>query len=228
MLLMAESAFLYDQRPTFDYCANPELLRLHGSLSFDYTHETQLRPVFQLSKFVRNPEFLTTPLEAYDNHTSQEAQKKNLPWGEKTENRLFWRGSGTGDSYSKRKNYDWRRSHRPRLHLLAQATEGKSDIWVKRKNEWEKESWSNGVLNQKYLDVGLTGKPNQVSRQRLKLPSVRLLYLRSQCKQEDGTCDEMAGEINYKDRVTPEVAAKYKCELHVAFSDRQDANCLRP
>ncbi|WVQ80599.1 hypothetical protein IAT38_002704 [Cryptococcus sp. DSM 104549] len=188
-----ETTFIADPLRTYDYCENPELLDLHGSLSFDFVRETVLRPIFQLSKFVRNPEFLTTPLEAYENFTSAAAQKKHAPWAEKTIDKLFWRGSSTGDSYSKRSNsdYTWRQSHRPRLALKTQATEGTERVWVQRGKAWEHEEWGVGELNEKYMDVGLTGVPHQ-------------------CKKEDGTCQEMTDEIVWKDRVQPEQAAHYK------------------
>ncbi|WWC88904.1 uncharacterized protein L201_003819 [Kwoniella dendrophila CBS 6074] len=188
---LGESSFIYDPLQTYDFCYNPSLLKLHGSLSFDFCRETVLRPIFQLSKFVRNPEFLTTPLEAYDNFTSSEGRKKYVPWEQKTISKLFWRGSTTGDSYSKRKDYTWHQSHRPRLALMTQEKKGLKDVWVKRGKDWDKESWSISRLNEAYMDIGLTGGPHQ-------------------CKKEDGTCDEMANEIEFKDRVRPEDAAKYK------------------
>ena len=109
---------------------------------------------------VRNPGFLTTPLQAYEN-VSADAQ---LDWDRKTINKLFWRGTSTGDSYTNtgKKDGDWRRSHRPRLHLLAQKQEGDREIYVERKSGWGKETWRNAELNEKYMDVGLTGKPHQV------------------------------------------------------------------
>ncbi|WWD04614.1 hypothetical protein V865_002685 [Kwoniella europaea PYCC6329] len=192
-----EMSFIYDPLPTYDFCSNPSLLKLHGSLSFDFCRETVLRPIFQLSKFVRNPEFLTTPLEAYDNFTSAEGRKKYVPWEQKSISKLFWRGSTTGDSYSKRKDYTWHQSHRPRLALMTQDGQvGEKQIWVKARGRtdggaWNKESWSINRLNEAYMDIGLTGGPHQ-------------------CKKEDGTCDEMAKEIQFKDRVRPEDAAKYK------------------
>ncbi|XAO24787.1 hypothetical protein I312_103593 [Cryptococcus bacillisporus CA1280] len=190
--LSKETTFIYDPDLTYDYCYNPELLDIHGALSWDFTRETVLRPIFQLSKFARNPEFLTTPLEAYENFTSPAAQKKYAPWNEKTIDKLFWRGSSTGDSYSKRPNgLTWRQSHRPRLALKTQATEGEEDVWVQRGKTWEKETWSVARLNEAYMDIGLTGGPHQ-------------------CKKEDGTCDEMKQEIIFKDRVAPEDSAKYK------------------
>lgn len=53
-----------------------------------------------------------------------------------------------------------------------------------------------------------SGRPNElgVSCQTLAV------LMSPQCKQEDGTCDEMAKEIHFKDRVKPEDSAKFKCE----------------
>lgn len=189
-------AFLADPRPAFDFCQNPITQKLHGTMSFDFPRETVLRPIFVLSKFSRNNEFLFPPMEAYENATTPEARKKFQPWEAKTINKLFWRGSSTGDSYSVRKNYDWRRSHRPRLHLMMQNETGNVDIWIKHGREWAEEEWSTAKVNEYYMDVGLTGKPHQ-------------------CNQADGTCDEMAKEIKFKDRVQPEDAAKYKYVLDV-------------
>ena len=154
---------MYDPRPGYDFCGTPELLKLHGSLSFDFARETMLRPIFQLSKFTGNPEFLTTPLQAYENHTSSAASEKTLPWEAKTINKLFWRGSSTGDSYSHANNRDWRRSHRPRLHLMAQNGGGDKRIYVERGLVWVPEQWDGDKLNEVYLDIGLTGRPHQVS-----------------------------------------------------------------
>ncbi|WVR06184.1 hypothetical protein IAU60_003214 [Kwoniella sp. DSM 27419] len=189
---LKDTSFIYDPLQTYDFCYNPALLKQHGSLSFDFARDNVLRPIFQLSKFTRNPEFLTTPLEAYENFTTPEARSKHVPWEKKSISKLFWRGSSTGDSYSKRKDYTWRQSHRPRLALMTQETEGVRDVWVKRKIAgWDKESWAVAKLNERYMDVGLTGKAHQ-------------------CHSDDGTCQEMDAEIKFKGRVDPVEAAKYK------------------
>jgi hypothetical protein len=89
-----------------------------------------------------------------------------MEWHEKTLDKLFWRGSSTGDSYAKIKHgkvADWRTSHRPRLHLLAQDGTGTAKVLVERNDGWVAETWSRETLNEAYLDVGLTGKPHQVS-----------------------------------------------------------------
>lgn len=192
----AVPAFVQDVRPGMDWCQVPGVKKLHGTMSHDVTKDSVLRPIFVLSKHHRNNEFLFPAMEAYENFTSADAQKKHLPWNQKTINKLFWRGSSTGDSYSKRKSdpgYDWRKSHRPRLHLMMQQEEGDTEIWVKRGREWEPEVWSVAKLNAEYMDVGLAGKPHQ-------------------CNEADGTCAEMAAEIKFKDKVNPEDAARYKCE----------------
>ena len=196
--------FIHDHRPLYDFCSNPSLIWIHGAFGWHQTRDTILRPIFQLSKNVLNAEILTTPLEAYENATSASARKKYTPWEEKTINKLFWRGSSTGDSYSIHKDYDWHRSHRPRLHLWAQREDGESTVWVKRGKEWAPESWSHKRLNEQYLDVGLAGKPHQ-------------------CKKEDGTCDQMAAEMKEKDRVQPEVAKNYKCgsSTRISSDDRR-------
>lgn len=195
----ATPAFVQDVRPGFDWCQNPGTQKLHGTMSFDFPRDTTMRPIFVLSKHQRNNEFLFPPMEAYENATDPEAIKKYKPWAEKTINKVFWRGTSTGDSYSKRKsdpNYDWRKQHRPRLHLMAQAEEGSKDIWLRRGREWVPEDWSIKRLNEHYLDISLTGKPHQ-------------------CDQADGTCDEMAAEIKFADRIAPEQAAQYKYVLDV-------------
>ncbi len=152
--------------PGYDFCYTPQVLRLHGAYSFDFVRETQLRPMFHHSKFARNPEFLSTPLQAFDNNTADTAIPRSARWEEKTINKLFWRGSSTGDSYTNtgKKDGDWRRSHRPRLHLMMQQVEGDRDVYVKRDLLWRKETWSNRKLNEVYMDVGLSGQPHQVGR----------------------------------------------------------------
>jgi hypothetical protein len=167
-------AFVKDVRPGFDWCQNPTIQKQHGTMSFDFPRDTVLRPIFVLSKHMRNNEFLFPPMEAYENATDASALKKYLPWEEKTINKIFWRGTSTGDSYSKRKSdpkYDWRKQHRPRLHLMAQAEEGTKQIWLQRGREWVPEDWSVKRLNEHYMDVGLTGKPHQV----------RIYYLQARC-----------------------------------------------
>lgn len=184
-----ETSFIHNASSTYDFCYNADVLFQHGGLSIKHERDSALRPIFQLSKFARNPEFLTTPLDAYENATSSHS----LSWDEKTEDKVLWRGTTTGDSYSKRKSYDWHKSHRPRLVLMANSNEGKRDIWVKRNGMWQSETWPLAELNAHWMDVALSAEPHQ-------------------CNKEDGTCEEMSNELTKKPRVNHDEAAKYKCE----------------
>lgn len=41
-------------------------------------------------------------------------------------------------------------------------------VWVKRGREWEWEKWKRGKVAEVYMDVGLMGKPHQVSLSKSK------------------------------------------------------------
>lgn len=190
---------MFDPTGSMDYCNYPQLLKLHGAFTFPFRRGTQLRPLLHLSKLYQNGDMMITPLEAYWNHTSALGVGQTSDWSEKTINKLFWRGSTTGDAYTQPKNgrpaFDWRLSHRPRLHFFANREDGESNVWVERDNQLFHETWSNQQLNKKYFDVGLSGRPHQCD--------------------PDGTCDEMAKEIKFAGRVEPESAIKYKYVLDV-------------
>lgn len=160
---MSDPNFIYDQRATYDLCYNTELLKFHGGLSTDMTKTSMIRPMFHQSKFVRNGEFVITPLDYYSNLTELNPGQYT-PWEEKEIPKLFWRGKTTGDAYSHRNDFNWRNSHRIRLHLLTHDTEGTRDIYVKsrRTGGWEMQTWQSGKLNEAYTDVGLTDGPMQV------------------------------------------------------------------
>jgi hypothetical protein len=193
------TAFVYDPKASMSFCQNPPLMKYHGAFTWPQRRGHKMRPMFQMSKLAQNNDFLLTPLEAYRNASSKDGQAQTSDWEDKTINKLFWRGSTTGDSYtqamSSRPGYDWRQSHRPRLHFFAQNTEGDSDVWVKRSTGWTQENWSHEILNEHYIDVGFAGRVHQCDK--------------------DGTCDEMVAEIKFKPRVDPREAIHYKYVLDI-------------
>ncbi|WOO79458.1 Beta-1,2-xylosyltransferase 1 [Vanrija pseudolonga] len=194
-----ETTFMFDPAGSMDYCNYPQLLKLHGAFTFPFRRGTQLRPLLHLSKLYQNGDMMITPLEAYWNHTSALGVGQTSDWSEKTIDKLFWRGSTTGDAYTQPKDgrpaFDWRLSHRPRLHFFANREDGETSVWVERDNQLLPEEWSNQQLNKKYFDIKLSGRPHQCD--------------------PDGTCDEMAKEIKFGSRVEPEEAIKYKYVLDV-------------
>ncbi|TXT06117.1 hypothetical protein VHUM_03590 [Vanrija humicola] len=190
---------MFNPTGLMDYCNYPQLLKLHGAYTFPFRRGAQLRPLLHLSKLYQNGDLMITPLEAFVNHTSFWGIEQTATWEEKTIDKLFWRGSTTGDAYTQpkngRPNFDWRLSHRPRLHFLANRKDGDSNIWVERDKQLYHETWSNDELNQNYFDISLAGRPHQCDN--------------------DGTCEEMAKEIRFAGRVEPEEAIKYKYVIDV-------------
>jgi hypothetical protein len=81
----------------------------------------------------------------------------------------------------------------------------------------EHEEFSVKEMNERWLDVGLSGKPVQVSvggdvqcaKGRRRLADCL------KCKVEDGTCDEMAEEIEFMGRVRKEDAVRFKIVIDV-------------
>ena len=162
----ADPNFIHDQRASNDYCYSPDLLHFHGALSYDVARGTKLRPMFHQSKIMQSPEIVLTPLDFYSNASHKGTQDQFLPWDEKDIAKMQWRGKMTGDFYSGRRDYNWRNSHRIRLHTMTHDNEGQVGIYVKgrRSGAWEWQSWDKKLINEAYTDAGLTDKPFQVGR----------------------------------------------------------------
>jgi hypothetical protein len=120
-----------------------------------------------LSKFANNNELLTVPLQAYKN-LSDVSLTESPPWDEKTENKLFWRGSTTGGFNHQR---PWEESHRTRLHFDINGEKGKEYELQDKMEEvmmpdgkggFVIRKYDKAVLRDAYMNVGLTGPPGQV------------------------------------------------------------------
>lgn len=111
------------------------------------------------------------------------------------------------------KKTQWRLSQRHRLHRFAQdKSDATATVLVDRGgNEGGvvSETWRVKDLNAAWLDVGLSGKPNQVSYQ--SLVSVIMNFTDFiKCNVEDGTCAEMAEEIDFLPILHKAASVKYK------------------
>lgn len=93
-----------------DLCNHPSVPSLHG-LTLGVTPEPQseLLPMFSLSKTSLHTDILGIPVEQWLESTSDDVPA----WSDKTNNRLLWRGRNTGGSFTK--DVNWRNSHRARL-----------------------------------------------------------------------------------------------------------------
>jgi len=135
-----------------------------------------LKPALVLSKFPSDSSFQTTPIEGYTNITAKERPSLGK-WEDKTDHRLFWRGSTTGGYNVQR---DWKESHRMRLHLMVNGPKGGDTWWNQQAREVMMPDGNGGfdvtrrwerVLSKAYADVKLSGQPVQVSDM---VPAMRL------------------------------------------------------
>lgn len=138
------------------------------SLDYRDRSPSELRPLFVLSKYSTDSEFLQTAIQGYKNYTDLKPSD-TLAWEEKTNSKLFWRGSSTGGFDNK---IPWEWSHRMRLHFLTNGEKGKEEqlkedlrpvMLPDGKGGYKIEEMDRATLNQAYMDVGLAGEPMQVS-----------------------------------------------------------------
>ncbi|KAK4683682.1 hypothetical protein P7C73_g6549, partial [Tremellales sp. Uapishka_1] len=182
--------FIADFAKGADYCYNPDLMPLHHILlSERHRAAVEIVPVVATCKTTYNSDVVGVPLDGVYETVDY------VPWEEKT---LSKRGSATGLSHQK--DTLWRQSQRERLHFLTHNTSTSTVPVLADKSpvggKLGVEEWSRIELNEKWMDVGLSGGPVQ-------------------CKKEDGSCDEMAKEIDFMTRVRKEDSLKYKFVVDV-------------
>lgn len=189
-----------------DFCQNPSLLHGHGAFWYDVAHGSRMAPYFVMSKLEQGGELLLPALAGWKDRSNQ-----TIPtWSERTDSRLFWRGRSTGAFFNRHRR--WWDAHRTSLHRMANSidlADDLVDVLVESQDGkgLVRQRYERQVLNEKYLDVGLVGKPTQ-------------------CSVEDGTCAEMSKDVGFLPLApgTAGLSGKYsldvgKCvELYVAPS----------
>nr|XP_019013499.1 uncharacterized protein I206_01567 [Kwoniella pini CBS 10737]OCF52280.1 hypothetical protein I206_01567 [Kwoniella pini CBS 10737] len=147
----------------------------------------EMTPVVATCKTMWNSDIVGVPLDGVFEKVQY------VKWEDKTIPKAFWRGSATGLFHSRKT--PWRSSQRERLHFFANnETASDEEVSVLLPNGKIGE-YTRNQLN-KWLDAGLSGAP-------------------SQCDQADGSCDDMAREINFMGRVRKEDSLKYKYVIDV-------------
>ncbi|KAG9016692.1 F-actin-capping protein subunit alpha [Tulasnella sp. 427] len=181
--------FIQDHRTSMNFCYNPEIITSHGTFTWDLARDSFLEPYFVVSKILQGPEILMPPLVGFGDTRFE----KTPAWSTRKA-MAFWRGSTTGNHFTIK---SWKRSHRIALHLLGNAQEGEERILVEDpKKGLTSKSFSKKEMNERYMDVGLVGKPIQ-------------------CDNKDGTCEAMAKEIDFKPRAAPNLGSQYKYAIDV-------------
>lgn len=176
-----------------NFCDNPALLENHGAFIFDGARSSTLSPFFVYCKLHQGGELLMPALAGYADRAGQLI----LPWAQRTSKAIFWRGRTTGNHFNTQ--HDWRKSHRIQLHTFANAKDGEAQVLMEDPDTGAltMRNFSKTVLNEAYMDVGLVGPPTQC--------------------QNDGTCDEMRAEIDFRSMVAGTAGMDHKYALDVGM-----------
>ncbi|WVR05243.1 hypothetical protein IAU60_002255 [Kwoniella sp. DSM 27419] len=182
-------SFIADFDRSADFCSDPALLTQHNILlSGQHRAAVNLSPVVATCGTMWNSDIIGVPTDGVFEEV------KYVAWEDKPLAKLFWRGSATGLSHHK--TTAWRQSQRERLHFFAHDhnVSAKHTLPLLLPNG-ETRQYTKEELG-KWLDMGLSGQPVQ-------------------CNKEDGSCDDMAREIDFMPRVHKEFGYQFKYVMDV-------------
>ncbi|KZV78280.1 hypothetical protein EXIGLDRAFT_847684 [Exidia glandulosa HHB12029] len=155
LLRSSPKSFIFDHQRSMDPCYTPTHIHLNGYLANHMKAPTPRRdliPAFTMSKTTLHADILGIPVEGV-----QDADD-NVPWAQKTDSRVLWRGSTTGMTHAP--HTPWNMSQRERFVQLANRREGSVPILPPTVNEddvvGEPEEWDFAALNKAYFDVAFT------------------------------------------------------------------------
>ena len=169
---LGTKTFIASHPALLDLCDHPELIPLHGALSGKNPVVQELTPIFSLSKTNLHSDILGVPTEQF----VEQEELPNVPWSERNQEKLLWRGSNTGAYYDA--STTWRTSHRARLLRLGnrawsigeheedgitllpapKAMRGQTLSTLSETIPW-------GKANRHYMDMAFTGSPLRESSQ---------------------------------------------------------------
>jgi beta-1,2-xylosyltransferase len=201
--------FVSNHLAAMNPCDHPSLMENHGMLLEKHNENTnpkphtKLFPIFVPSKTVLNGDIPITPVGS----DGRRDDVGNDPGWSSKSGKAYWRGRATGMGHNKGNGAKWRQSHRERLHWLANDESTKMlDVLSPSGSAGETQlvSYPLRSLGQYYMDAKLIGGPWQ-------------------CDRGDGTCDEMAAEIEFAGEATWQESNQYKYIIDVdgnAWSSR--------
>lgn len=192
----SDRSFIADHKASMDPCVHPSLVRQHGFLSGRRPVAEGLSAKFAISKTSLHSDVLGIPPEL----VSDSDAVALVPWSQKTETRLLWRGSNTGMFYSSA--HPWRESHRVRLLNL-----GDPEV-TSRVSVLSPPGLMRGTISQ-------SARVQDTQRTNSRLFNMAFVGHPIQCDEEDGTCDDIADEYPYEDWVSREWADHHKYVVDV-------------
>lgn len=187
------ATFIVNPRATMNFCENPAVLDHQGYFLDKLTRDSFVFPLFVQCKLLQGGNIMFPTIYTFDDFKPEAV----TAWSDKTSSKLFWRGRSTGSHHSKK--WNWRDSHRIRLHGLAHnlsLADDQVSVLVETKHEkLRRKTFRRQELNDAYLDVGLIS------------PAM-------QCDRLDGTCDDMEQEIEFVRPVwSKSGGSKYKLDV---------------
>ncbi|KAL4258252.1 Protein O-Glucosyltransferase/Glycosyltransferase 90 [Pleurotus pulmonarius] len=162
-----EKTFIYDHRRAMDPCHSPHLFFSHAQF-LPYPPTTpHAQPLMSAQATYCNtmvhhniqlPSFISWVDDIHP-------RENDPPWANKTDERMFWRGSNTGLTFSA--DTLWRYSQRPQLVKLANAMEGEVRLRVPTGNDHPQSTASpyevvevqKKHLNKAFFDIKFAGSP---------------------------------------------------------------------
>ncbi|KAH7090063.1 hypothetical protein BKA62DRAFT_726182 [Auriculariales sp. MPI-PUGE-AT-0066] len=187
-------SFIADMRASMDPCNTPELL--HLTTYADYPHGPPMHtgapvPEFARSKTMLGPQILGVPVEEVVGEPDDP-----LPWREKPDQRMVWRGRTTGvDTGPTAPNPQdipdkaWNMTHRPRFVQLTNAKEGTVKVYSPNLKLEQPKEWPLADLNEFYFNTA---------------------YVDALQCEENSTCLDYTAGYTFKDLVHPPDGQKYK------------------
>lgn len=147
--------FIFDHKRSMDPCYHPAHVHLAGFLAnhnFAPVPRREFIPAFAQSKTMLHSDILGIPVEGMPDADD------DLPWAQKADNRMLWRGSTTGMLHAP--HTPWNMSQRLRFVELTNRREG--TLAVLPPTEYvddvvgEPQEWDIAALNEAFMDVAFT------------------------------------------------------------------------
>lgn len=158
-----EKTFIHDHRLSMDPCRHPYIFYHHAQyLSHDLGPPPQPTMVAQFS-YCSTPLYHDIQTPSFISWTEDVLPRENDPeWGDKTDERLLWRGSNTGINH----NGGTRWRHAQRIHLVSLASElsGTANVLMpgSEKNSGQVgkgTEMKKALINPAMMDISFSGKP---------------------------------------------------------------------
>lgn len=192
--------FIHDHDSAMDPCQHPSQLFLNGQfLAHRNGPATHARPIPQFSSSITHLHYDLLPIPPPG--WAENEQRRDVPWAEKRDERLLWRGLNTGMYASPETR--WHQSQRFRLVEMANSVDGAlSVLRPPRKVEeglavGEAENWDRAVLNPAIMDVAFAGDTIQC---------------------EGLSCGEISNDYEWRERMDTDEANQYKYVIDVSLS----------